>query len=242
MTPPTRPSPPTISPTSRSARAASSWPSTSSWTPRGTPAWPTTSSCWPWSGVRRERYGWARAGWMTRAWRSPRPARVCLPPAWSTRRSTSRPGSPSAPRSRATWRERSTSRRRRSPPRPGSGTRPRSATCTASTGACCCEQGRTRDAEQEFQRGLDSPDAGEGGCVRALNLLGRSLARAGAGRPGPGGPPGRARDAARAGRGGPSSPLGPLGGVRTAQMVPCMSRSKRTSSSRSPALSRWLAT
>jgi len=42
---------------------------------------------------------------------------------------------------------------------------------------------RHRDAEREFQLGLDSPDAGEGGCVRALNLLGRSLARGGTGRP-----------------------------------------------------------
>jgi tetratricopeptide (TPR) repeat protein len=40
---------------------------------------------------------------------------------------------------------------------------------------------RYQEAERAFQRGLDSPDAGEGGCVRALNLLGRSLARAGAG-------------------------------------------------------------
>jgi tetratricopeptide (TPR) repeat protein len=53
---------------------------------------------------------------------------------------------------------------------------------------CMCgrlllQQWRHDDAEHEFQLGLDSADAGEGGCVRALNLLGRSLARAGAGRP-----------------------------------------------------------
>ena len=50
-------------------------------------------------------------------------------------------------------------------------------------GSLLLEQERYADAEQEFQRGLDSPDAGEGGCVRALNLLGRSLAGAGAGNP-----------------------------------------------------------
>jgi tetratricopeptide (TPR) repeat protein len=50
-------------------------------------------------------------------------------------------------------------------------------------GSLLLQQGRHRDAEQEFQLGLDSPDAGEGGCVRALNLLGRSVARAGTGRP-----------------------------------------------------------
>ena len=50
-------------------------------------------------------------------------------------------------------------------------------------GSLLLQQDRHRDAEHEFQRGLDSPDAGEGGCVRALNLLGRSLARAGTGRP-----------------------------------------------------------
>ena len=50
-------------------------------------------------------------------------------------------------------------------------------------GSLLLEQERYVDAEQEFQRGLDSPDAGEGGCVRALNLLGRSLAGAGAGHP-----------------------------------------------------------
>jgi tetratricopeptide (TPR) repeat protein len=44
-------------------------------------------------------------------------------------------------------------------------------------------QARYADAEQEFQRGMDSPDAGEGGCVRAVNLLGRSLSRAGDERP-----------------------------------------------------------
>jgi len=50
-------------------------------------------------------------------------------------------------------------------------------------GSLLLEQEQYPDAEQEFQLGLDSPDAGEGGCVRALNLLGRSLSRAGDGRP-----------------------------------------------------------
>ena len=50
-------------------------------------------------------------------------------------------------------------------------------------GSLLLQQDRHRDAEQEFQRGLDSPDAGDGGCVRALNLLGRSLALVAAGRP-----------------------------------------------------------
>jgi len=50
-------------------------------------------------------------------------------------------------------------------------------------GSLLLEQKQYPDAEQEFQLGLDSPDAGEGGCVRALNLLGRSLSRAGDGRP-----------------------------------------------------------
>jgi class 3 adenylate cyclase/predicted negative regulator of RcsB-dependent stress response len=44
-------------------------------------------------------------------------------------------------------------------------------------------EGAPETAEASFERGLSSPDAGEGGCVRALNLLGRSLARAAAGRP-----------------------------------------------------------
>jgi tetratricopeptide (TPR) repeat protein len=50
-------------------------------------------------------------------------------------------------------------------------------------GRLLLQQDRHRDAEQEFQRGLDSPDTGDGGCVRALNLLGRSVALAAAGRP-----------------------------------------------------------
>ena len=50
-------------------------------------------------------------------------------------------------------------------------------------GSLLLEQERYVDAEQEFQRGLDSPDAARAACVRALNLLGRSLAGAGAGHP-----------------------------------------------------------
>jgi class 3 adenylate cyclase/predicted ATPase len=50
-------------------------------------------------------------------------------------------------------------------------------------GSLLLQQARYADAEQEFQRGMDSPDAGEGGCVRAVNLLGRSLSRAGDERP-----------------------------------------------------------
>jgi class 3 adenylate cyclase/tetratricopeptide (TPR) repeat protein len=50
-------------------------------------------------------------------------------------------------------------------------------------GSLLLRQERQRDAEQEFQLGLDSPDAGDGGCVRALNLLGRAVARASTGRP-----------------------------------------------------------
>ena len=105
------------------------------------------------------------------------------PPAWSTRRSTSRPGWPSAPPSRATWRERSsiTEEAIATATRIGHETALGDLHCLR--GSLLLQQERHRDAEQEFQRGLDSPDAGEGGCVRALNLLGRSLARAGAGRP-----------------------------------------------------------
>jgi tetratricopeptide (TPR) repeat protein len=50
-------------------------------------------------------------------------------------------------------------------------------------GRLLLQQRRYQEAEHAFQRGLGSPDAGEGGCVRALNLLGRSLARMGAGDP-----------------------------------------------------------
>jgi class 3 adenylate cyclase/tetratricopeptide (TPR) repeat protein len=50
-------------------------------------------------------------------------------------------------------------------------------------GSLLLAQQRYAAAELEFQRGLDSPDAGEGGCVRAVNLLGRSLSRAREGRP-----------------------------------------------------------
>ena len=127
-------------------------------------------------------------------------------------------------------------------PRTGSGTRPRSATCTASAGACCCGRASTADAEQAFQHGLDSPDAGEGGCVRALNLLGRGLAARATGA--------RTRRDLHAALatlrelGVEVLPhgLGHWVGVRTAHMVPRMSLSKRTSRSRSPALSRWLET
>ena len=37
--------------------------------------------------------------------------------------------------------------------------------------------------ERSFTRGLASPDPGEGGCLRALNQLGLSLARVAAGTP-----------------------------------------------------------
>ncbi|MEO6511072.1 MAG: adenylate/guanylate cyclase domain-containing protein, partial [Nocardioides sp.] len=50
-------------------------------------------------------------------------------------------------------------------------------------GSLLLQQGRYAAAEQQFELGLASPDAGEGGCVQALNLLGRSVARAGGGRP-----------------------------------------------------------
>jgi class 3 adenylate cyclase/tetratricopeptide (TPR) repeat protein len=50
-------------------------------------------------------------------------------------------------------------------------------------GVIALRQGDPEAAEASFERGLAAPDAGEGGCVRALNLLGRSLARAASGAP-----------------------------------------------------------
>jgi tetratricopeptide (TPR) repeat protein len=50
-------------------------------------------------------------------------------------------------------------------------------------GVIALRQGAFSAAEASFGRGLAAPDPGEGGCVRALNLLGRSLARAAAGSP-----------------------------------------------------------
>ena len=38
------------------------------------------------------------------------------------------------------------------------------------------------EATEAFESGLAAPDAGEGGCIKALNLLGRSLAVRAAGR------------------------------------------------------------
>ena len=118
----------------------------------------------------------------------------------------------------------------------------RSATCTASWVSCSCGRGRAAEAARAFESGLAAPDA----------------ARVAARRPQPGGsrprPPGyrgpdeEDLDTALAKLGGlgvevlPHG-LGRLGGRGAlTYIVPRMSWSKRTSSRRSPALSRWLAT
>ena len=43
-------------------------------------------------------------------------------------------------------------------------------------GVLLLRQGRAAEAVEAFESGLAAPDAGEGGCVSALNLLGRGLA------------------------------------------------------------------